>query len=64
MTNSPKFSHRPNSDGTVDSICHQCFATVANEAKESDLCSKEREHSCNPATVEWFRSPARKLRFA
>lgn len=64
MTNSPKFTHRLNSDGTVDSICHQCFATIAKAAQESDLCVQERLHSCNPATVEWFRSPAGKLRFA
>ncbi len=63
MTNPPKFSHRLNSDGTVDSICHQCFATVAKEMRESDLCSKERLHACNPATVEWYRGMAQKLRF-
>jgi hypothetical protein len=55
---SRKFSHRLNRDGTVDSICRECFITVANEHCESDLAAKERLHSCNPAIVERYRQSA------
>ena len=37
MVNDSKFSHRHNSDGTVDSICRECFATVAKAQNESEL---------------------------
>jgi hypothetical protein len=64
MTNNGKFSHRLNTDGTADSICHQCFVTVATERRETDLSNKEHLHSCNPALVEWYRRPALQLSFA
>ena len=56
MTPSKTFSHRHNRNGTVDSICHECFSTVATEQRESELDSRERLHSCNPGIVEWYQS--------
>ncbi len=56
MAGSIKFSHRPNQDGTFDSICHQCFVTVASMRDEADLGRKERLHSCNPGIIEWYQS--------
>ena len=50
-----KFSHRHNPDGTVDSICHECFSTVATERRESELDSRERLHYCDPGIVERIR---------
>ncbi|WP_109486888.1 hypothetical protein [Occallatibacter savannae] len=43
------FTHRFNTgDGTVDSICHRCFHTVAIASRESDLQTLEQKHVCDP----------------
>lgn len=47
-----KFAHRSNLDGTIDSICPRCAATVATTFYEQGLYQFEREHFCDPATVE------------
>ena len=49
------FPHRLNCDGTIDSICDCCFATVATSTIEADLASSEAAHLCEPARVEYFR---------
>lgn len=51
----PDFVHRSNRDGTTDTICRSCFATVATAIWEAELERKERSHSCNPWTVERFK---------
>jgi hypothetical protein len=61
MTTDKKFSHRHNSDGTIDSICHQCFATIATQPRESDLYMKERMHTCERALVAWYQAPHRSI---
>jgi hypothetical protein len=44
-----RFTHRFNTaDGTVDSICHLCFHTVATTFREPDLDASERAHVCDP----------------
>jgi len=45
------FPHRHNSDGTHDSICNRCFATVAKATIETDLVQFEASHVCDPANV-------------
>lgn len=40
------FSHRRNSDHTFDSICHQCFRTIATETVEAELKQYEVRHNC------------------
>jgi hypothetical protein len=42
----PDFVHRLNDNGTVDSICLRCFATVASLPKEPNLEEKENAHAC------------------
>ena len=49
-----KFSHRVNDDGTIDSICPQCFKTVATATQESDLDPAESRHCCDPFLIEYF----------
>jgi len=50
------FTHRFNAgDGTVDSICHCCFKTVATATRESDLVVPEQRHSCDPNSELRFR---------
>jgi len=55
MVNDTKFSHRHNSDGTVDSICRECFATVAKAQNESELHLQEHWHTCEPEIVAWYK---------
>ena len=54
MAESPKFAHRLNLDGTTDSICFRCIATVATVYDEAELLLYERQHICDPVLVERF----------
>ncbi len=40
------FPHRRNPDGTFDSFCIRCFATVATESTETELHPAEIAHAC------------------
>lgn len=40
------FPHRPNRDGTFDSICPYCFMTVASHIPETRLGPIEERHQC------------------
>lgn len=51
---SSEFPHRCNADFTFDSICHQCFQTIATVRDEADLLSFERKHVCDPLRVRRF----------
>jgi hypothetical protein len=42
------FPHRHNSDGSHDSICTECFATIAKAQSEGDLAEHESAHVCQP----------------
>jgi hypothetical protein len=44
--NRKPFPHRRNQDGSFDSICLECFATVATESIEADLQAAESAHDC------------------
>jgi len=61
MTTNGTFSHRINSDRTVDSICHKCFATVATAKHESELLAEEELHACDPPMVDWYRRQLREM---
>jgi hypothetical protein len=39
--------HRTNNDGSFDSICTSCFATIANTRTESELAAHETNHVCD-----------------
>jgi len=47
----PNFPHRHNTDGSYDSICTVCYATVASVRKECELAVAESIHRCDPATL-------------
>lgn len=50
------FVHRENSDGTIDSICRSCYATVCTSPWESDLDVAEKNHRCDPYLLaRWSR---------
>jgi hypothetical protein len=41
------FPHRRNPDGSYDSICTDCLATVATVQNEDQLRQYERTHTCD-----------------
>jgi len=41
-----RFPHRHNRDGSRDSICISCNATVAFAQNEADLAQHEQDHVC------------------
>lgn len=49
------FTHRPNSDGTTDSICNKCFVTIATALGERELSRAEKLHVCDPAVLEYWK---------
>ena len=50
-----QFVHRTNPNGTFDSICTQCFQTIANVKDETTLQKFEMEHVCDPHLVKRFK---------
>lgn len=54
------FPHRQNDDGTVDSICPHCFATVATSRRDVDLERAETAHVCEPERLKYYEMNARK----
>jgi hypothetical protein len=47
----PFFPHRRNRDGSFDSICLNCFVTVASRGVESELSELEEKHFCKHASM-------------
>jgi hypothetical protein len=45
------YPHRRNRDGSFDSICFTCFATVVYAKSEAELVEYDRNHVCLPSTV-------------
>jgi hypothetical protein len=45
------YPHRHNRDGSFDSICLNCFATLATAKTEAELLEFDKSHICQPATV-------------
>jgi len=50
----PAFAHRTNRDGTIDSICRECFVTVATALWESELDQPEHAHVCDPWVLQQY----------
>jgi hypothetical protein len=42
----PFFPHRRNKDGSFNSICLKCFATVASHMTEEELKEQDKNHVC------------------
>lgn len=51
-----EFRRRPGLDGGTVSFCTRCFMIVAQGTKEQHLESGEREHRCDPRTLEHWES--------
>jgi hypothetical protein len=43
------FAHRANLNGTHDSICRDCYTTVASTTVEAELTEHESAHVCDRA---------------
>ena len=61
QTHTARFVHRLNDDGTIDSICSDCFVTVATAVSESVLERsvlehEERKHDCAPMPLYWYKN--------
>ena len=54
------YAHRHNRDGSIDSICTICFATVALVRDEVALAQHERIHCC----PSWILADREKLNCA
>jgi hypothetical protein len=52
------FPHRTNPDGTIDSICLRCFATIGNAHSETRLEQMEADHLCDRAQLLYFDEAA------
>ncbi len=52
------FPHRHNHNGSFDSICRACFATVASVTEERELEFYESKHRCDPVTLYKSLMPA------
>ncbi len=50
-----QFLHRLNDDGTIDSICRECFTTVATARSNSALKSQEEKHGCDLSLLERYK---------
>jgi hypothetical protein len=40
------FPHRQRPDGSIDSICSECFQTIATASTEAELSAAETVHDC------------------
>jgi hypothetical protein len=52
------FPHRHNRNGSFDSICTQCFMTVATKSNEAELRGPENAHVCSGFDLGRILHPA------
>lgn len=55
-----EFPHRMNKDGTIDSICPRCYATIGTSTREADLKRMEAAHVCEPSRLSHFEELRRR----
>ena len=53
------FSHRPQPNGSYDSICNRCFATVVRNHFEAELEAEEKRHMCDESVLRRHASDPR-----
>jgi hypothetical protein len=54
----PFFPHRRNPDGTFNSICLTCFATIASYKTEEELKELDESHVCETTVLSQRGSQA------
>lgn len=50
-----RFIRRTNTNGTMDSICCECFVTVATARTEKELDGPEQSHICDPMVLKRWK---------
>lgn len=50
-----QYPHRRNRDGSLDSICPRCIATIATSTKEADLKRPESAHICETWRLAYYQ---------
>jgi hypothetical protein len=56
QSHTAQFVRRLNKDGTIDSICRNCFVTVATAVSATLLERAERDHKCAPWLLDrWYK---------
>jgi hypothetical protein len=50
-----RFLRRTNTNGSMDSVCCECFVTVATARKEAELDGPEQSHRCDPMLLEHWK---------
>jgi hypothetical protein len=55
------FPLRQNTDGTYDSICPQCFLTVATRKTRGEVVELETLHRCGEAALAEIRTAKREI---
>jgi len=50
-----EFAHRLNKDGTIDSICRDCYVTVVTASSEADLEREEWAHTCDSVLLDHYK---------
>jgi hypothetical protein len=58
-----QFPHRSNKDGSIDSICPHCFATIGTATWEAELEVMEAAHVCESAQLQLLEEERRKKLF-
>jgi hypothetical protein len=46
---STQYPHRRNRDGSYESICSKCYATVARAETDAELTEWDAAHVCDPS---------------
>jgi len=59
-----QFIHRLNDDGTIDSICRECFVTVATALSGTDLHRDEQQHKCETTLLERYKKVRNQGKFS
>ena len=59
-----QFIHRVNDDGTIDSICRECFVTVATALSNSELQRDEQQHRCEKTLLERYKKVRNQGKFS
>lgn len=55
------FAHRTNPDGTIDSICKACYATVGTAERPMYLRAVEDAHICDEWRLMVINAPKIKM---
>ena len=50
-----QFTHRLNDDGTIDSICRECFVTVVSSKSGAALEREEQKHRCDAFLLKRYK---------